>query len=184
VSSGPGDVLIPPLLLVFRAASLPTSLRASALSILSLVAETSPLTFSTHLNSLVLASVDLLQVETVARPRTMVPAAVSDPVTQQDANEADSDDEVETEERPPEDRPATIADAKHPMLRRTALKFLGAALVADSHLDQAEVDRAVWGRVGTVVGYVRATDIDPHVRSIAGEVGILLKERLQALTTS
>jgi hypothetical protein len=151
------------------------------LSILSLVAETSPLTFSTHLNSLVLASVDLLQVETVARPRTMVPAAVS---TQQDANEADSDDEVETEERPPEDRPATIADAKHPMLRRTALKFLGAALVADSHLDQAEVDRAVWGRVGTVVGYVRATDIDPHVRSIAGEVGILLKERLQALTTS
>lgn len=171
------------MLLVFRAARLPTSLRASAFSVLTLIAETSPLTFLTYLNNLVLASVDLLQVETVARPRSMAPAGKTDPSARREGGEVDSDDEADQVNLPLEDRPATVADAKHPMLRRTALKFLGAALVADSQLDRAEVDRATWGRVSTVVGYVRATDIDPHVRSIAGEVGILLKERLLALAT-
>lgn len=164
---------------MFRAASLPTSLRASALSILSLIADTSPLTFATHLNNLVLASVDLLQVETVARPRLVapvVPESVS-PATDDETAAAGDDDDAAGDDAP-QDRSATVADAKHPMLRRTALKFLGSAIVADSHLDQAEVDAAAWARVGTVVGYVRATDVDPHVRSLAGEVGIMLKERL------
>lgn len=113
----------------------------------------------------------------------MAPAAASVIASKPDGGEPDSDEEAAPGEHPPEDRPATVADAKHPMLRRTALKFIGAALIADSHLGQAEVDRAIWIRVGTVIGYVRATDVDPHVRSIAGEVGILLKERLLALAT-
>lgn len=169
--------MIPPLLLVFRASSLPTSLRASSLSILSLVAETSPLAFSSHVNNLVLASVDLLSVETVARPRQVTPVLPVDPQPPMERNEEDEGEGMEEAEQ---DQPAVVADNKHPMLRRTALKFLASSIVADSHLDKEEVDQAAWSRVGTVVGYVKATDVDPHVRSLAGEVSIMLKNRLMS----
>lgn len=166
-----GSILIPPLLLVFRSSNLPTALRSSSLSILSLITNTSPLTAAPHLITLVLACADLLQIESVPMSSTPNTSKETPPV--EDADE----EEIPSDQLPEEDMleaSPVLSNPKHPVLRRSALYFLSAAVRADLHAEE-KIEMDVWKRVARVVGYVRVTDVDLTVRGLAGEVEVDLK---------
>ncbi|CDZ96162.1 Domain of unknown function DUF2435 [Phaffia rhodozyma] len=172
------SVLVPRLLLVFRASDLPTALRSSSLAILSLVVKTSPLTAKPFLVDLVLACTDLLQIETVAMVRPLSASKSSSEAEVEENRGGEEDEEGSPDLIPEESIPdisPVLSNPKHPVLRRSALYFLSAAIRADINEDDQTVETNIWKSVARVVGYVRATDEDLTVRGLAGEVEVDLK---------
>ncbi|GMK57294.1 hypothetical protein CspeluHIS016_0401280 [Cutaneotrichosporon spelunceum] len=203
------DIVVPPLMGVFRDAGAPTVLRTSALSLLSTAAEEDRLAVLPWAAELAVAAVDLVQVESVTaspfRPSQPEPESKPKPKVM-----LVDDDEPEPEPERQEEKPRTIdaepttADAKHPALRRAALVFLGllvASLIEATHENQQEsgefkirlpgqshpkkeldvaLDKRVLDRTVTVLRYVAGTDVDEVARGQAAEV-VALVERLQTL---
>ncbi|KAL7415364.1 hypothetical protein BDY24DRAFT_413505 [Mrakia frigida] len=169
------STLIPPLLLTFRAVNLPTALRSSALTILTIISSTSPLTIAPYASDLVLACVDLLQVESVPMaPHPTTTTSTSSEDQEGQTESATGVEEVLAEEDEPVLSPL-LSNPKHPILRRAALHFTSSVLRADPE-DMGTLDREVWRRATVVVGYVGATDVDLMVRGLAGDVKADLKK--------
>jgi hypothetical protein len=164
------STLIPPLLLVFRSSTLPTALRSSALTILSIISSTSPLAINPYSTSLVLACADLLQTESV--PLKQAHQQPKRKSSEEGDMNVDADEDEEDPATQPEELNPTISpvlsNSKHPILRRAALHFLSAMLRGD--MDASAVDRDVWKRVGIIVGYVGQTDEDLLTRGLAKDV--------------
>ncbi|KAL7421953.1 hypothetical protein Q5752_003725 [Cryptotrichosporon argae] len=187
------QLIVPPLAAIFPDQARETVLRTSALSLLTTLAEVSPLALRSWSANLFGAAVDLVQIETVVNsPFRPAPPTARKKVVLVD-DEEEPDDAPRTVDGEPTER-----DSKHPALRRAAVVFLGvlvAGLLEDdvgpgdgdggfvmrlpgqaaarparhSAVEPKDVVRA-----RTVLAYVAKTDKDEVVRAQAGEVGTLL----------
>lgn len=191
------DVVVPTLLSMFPDTALPTIQRVSALSLLSIAAE-SHLALLPWSEGLASAAIDLIQVESVTQE---VEPAPQPPEPRKLVRLVD-DDEPEEEERasPPRvvDAEPTALDSKHPALRCAAVVFLGLLVASIVDAEDAEPDKVdteftlrmpgdaakappprfiddeTLRRADAVLGYVSGTDVDPVVRGQAGEVVTLI----------
>lgn len=174
------DILVPPLVRTFRAAHLPTILRASALGTLAKCIETSPLAMLPWSNDLTSGIIDLLQTESVAyRPST---TRVSD-TPKSESPEIDGpvgDPRLKEDDSIP---PLAISP-KIPTLRRAALHFISLLLRAavermysSSGMTTEEFfDTTLVERLSTVVDYVWVTDQDGIARAQAEECVTLINQ--------
>ncbi|GAA5901723.1 hypothetical protein JCM5296_005389 [Sporobolomyces johnsonii] len=168
------DILIPPLLVVLRASSLPVPLRASAITILASAVETAPTAMLPHVDLLTDACVTLLSIESVAvTPRTTRAATptsssgkdkdkannkapAKNPVLIEEITSSSSEEEEESEpDEPavdragrPEELPSPLTtSSKHPALRRAAVVFLGLLLrtaIRARYEAHEKAERARW----------------------------------------
>lgn len=182
------DVLIPKLIRVFPQVHLPTVMRASSLSILSVCADIDWRAILPWAQDLLGACLDLLQLESVR--------AVAGPPKASDRNSA-----AETSSEP-----IRAHDSKHPALRRAALVFIGQLFNAVATSEQLEQEQASGHRAGTpsitldtrrsetpsehrpvlhpglmqkagnVLGYLEATDVDSLAVHQAGEALAILRQ--------
>ncbi|KAN0060999.1 hypothetical protein ACQY0O_006733 [Thecaphora frezii] len=133
------DVLVPPLLAKLRDAATPTTLRSSIISILGTTVEAVPLVLAARglAREMVTTCLDLISVETVARPnlvRQKVTMKVSGKV--QDVSEDEDDQEADEAARPKQKGgldSATTTDSKVASLRRAALLLIVTMLRATKH---------------------------------------------------
>lgn len=165
------EILVPPLVRVFRSKDLPTALRMSAVSLLSECVDTNSLALLRYTDDLASAMLDLLQVETVAM------VTVTKPVL---------DDSEAGTLRVTMDSDPTTKNSKLPPFRRAALHFLALlvrAYTVNSH-ETNSVAEVFQGsekrRALTTLRYIAATDEDSVVRVMAREV----VEALESLETS
>ncbi|GAA5929961.1 hypothetical protein JCM1841_001227 [Sporobolomyces salmonicolor] len=167
------DILVPPLLVVLRSASLPVPLRASAITILASAVETAPTAMLPHVDLLADACVTLLSIESVAvapRQPTGAPTSSSrsgkndtaraNPVLIEElaeSSDSDSEPDAPLAAGRPEELPSPLTtSSKHPALRRAAVVFLGLLLRAAirAHYEAREkAERARWeGGVEELLG--------------------------------
>ncbi|THH05707.1 hypothetical protein EW145_g4599 [Phellinidium pouzarii] len=144
------DIIVPPVFAIVRAASLPTTLRTSAVSLLATAVDTSALALNAYTSDLTSAMVDLVQVETVAvadaRPGGRKDTSDADMPTQARSDAAGSADLKKKSRKYPHDAERSggkgtnqrtsgedgntmdlqpvAANGKFPPLRRAALHFL------------------------------------------------------------
>lgn len=160
----PVDIIVPPLTHVFRSHHIPTTLRTSALSLLSECVNSSSSAFSPYTVELSDAMVDLLQIETV-------------PVTTKPRQSPEEGEEMEEDQLGATmDSQPTLTDSKLPPLRRAGLHLLALLLRAStahvysrSHRGN-QFSRAQLSRAKTTLSYVASTDKDSIVRVMAREV--------------
>lgn len=159
------DILVPPLMHVFRLRHIPTLLRTSALSLLSDGISTSSIAFLPYTTGLSESMVDLLQIETIPEAtvaRERQPAKSLEP-------EAES-------ARATIDAQPTLVDAKLPAFRRAALHLLGSLFrtsamhVYETSNQDTSFSPAQAKRARTILSYVASTDQDSVVRVMAREV--------------
>lgn len=168
------DILVPPLFAMVRTSHLPTTLRVSALSLLGLCVNTSPIALLLYVEDLLEAFVDLLRIEAV--PISQRPRSSSAP------KEPQQDDTMQppTASAPTGDIQPTATNSKLPPLRRAALHFLSLLTRAfTTHLLESStviynISDATTKRARTTVAYVAAVDEDNVVR-------VMAKETLQGL---
>lgn len=165
--SHPASTLIPPIILTVRTSTLPTALRSSALTILSLIASSSPLTIRPYAQDLFHGSLDLLQIESVPRSTHPLPENKKPPTVDSDDDGYSSGTPIPEEEDPLHS--PLLANARHPVLRRAALHLLSSLLRANPS-ELGPLGGEALARGQSIVGYVRATDEDGTVRGLAGEV--------------
>ncbi|KAK7061701.1 RTP1-C1 domain-containing protein [Favolaschia claudopus] len=150
------DILVPPLFRVVRSPQVPTTLRTSALSLLSECENTCAVALIPYVADLSEAMIDLLQIE----------SSVTSPTESEDSN-------------------PTSADSKLPSFRRAALHFLGLLIrettnqIYDS--SRPEFSGRVLGRIRTTLSYIAATDVDMVVRVMAREAVEALSELEQTI---
>lgn len=124
------DDIIPPLLLVLRTSTLPTSLRSSSLTILATSIETAPLAMMPYVNLLLQACLDLLSLESrPIQPRRAKEEAI--PSNMKEGDESEEEELIAPQldrngrlKRPEETPVPTANDSRHPSLRRAAILFL------------------------------------------------------------
>lgn len=154
------DIVIPPLVHVFRKPHIPTTLRTSALSLLSECVSTDPSAFAPYAVDLSEAMIDLLQVERVVETHTTI---------KQEAEAKDIGSRAVTDPQP------TSTDSKLPALRRAALHLYtlliraSTSQVYDSGYSSQTFSTAQIRRAKTTLLYVAATDRDNVVRIMASE---------------
>ena len=157
------DILIPPLIHVFRLRHIPTLLRTSALSLLSDGISTSSVAFLPYTTGLSSSMVDLLQLESV--PEVAV-ARQAQPTESQESG---------TWSQATIDADPTLLDAKLPALRRAALHLLGSLFrVATTHAYETSGQDTAFlpaqaTRVRIILSYIASTDQDNVVRVMARE---------------
>lgn len=186
------DVVVPKLIRVFPQVYLPTVMRASSLSILSVCADVDWRAMIPWAEDLLGACLDLLQLESVR------PGATS-------RKAEDSNGAVESISEP-----VRTHDSKHPALRRAALVFLGQLFSAVAVSEEQELEATLSQRTstgmpsitlhtegmvetseqrpppilhpglmqkaGNVLGYLQATDVDSLAAHQAGEALHLLRQ--------
>jgi len=158
------EILVPPLVRVFRSHHIPTVLRTSALSLLSNCVNASSIAFIPYASDLSEAMIDLLQVESM--PETPKPHEQGSEST----NKGKEDQLKATK-----DSQSTLTDSKHPSLRRAALYFLGLLIrastagVYDSGYHGQTFSGSQVKRAKTTLAYVASTDKDNVVRVMARE---------------
>jgi Required for nuclear transport of RNA pol II C-terminus 2 len=177
----PAEVLVPPMLRIFRSRHVPAILRASSLSILALCADTSSIAIIPWSDEMAEAAVDLIQLESV--PFTSDPPNATGSLGGKASN--DKPTTTATSRLAYEDSfPALATTTKTPAFRRAALHFLAllirTAVIRSYATDQGvplqfeSFNLALGARMATIVQYVHATDQDGVVRAQAGEcVGLL-----------
>jgi len=158
------DIIVPPLTHVFRSHHIPTTLRTSALSLLSECVNSSSSAFLPYAVDLSNAMVDLLQIETV-------PVAIKPRQPPTEGEEMEEGQSKATMDSQP-----TSTDSKLPPLRRAGLHFLALLLRAStthvygrSHQGNP-FSRAQLSHAKTTLAYVASTDEDSIVRMMAREV--------------
>lgn len=239
--------MAPGLMRAFRSPSIPTNLRASALSVLATCMEVSTVALIPWTDELVSGMIDLLRLETVSfnaplpqvkngdqttKPQVKKPSVPGTAGTEtEDSLAADGANEDEgarsanpTRHRAEDAVPALTISAKAPTLRRSALHFLslllkafvlqmyndtedqnpnlapvltlpqigsiqshhsGLNFMSGGHTSQSSgselpLDSDTMRRLGTVVRYVRDTDVDGIVRAQASECATLLDQLFEA----
>jgi hypothetical protein len=157
------EMVVPPLVRVFRSHHIPTILRTSALSLLSECIKASSLTTLPYAADLPEAMIDLLQIESM--PDTPGPhKQKSEPIVEGEVAHLQ-----ETMDSQP-----TSTDAKLPPLRRASLLFLTQLLhastagVFDSG-HQSPLSGSQVRRMKTTLAFVASTDKDGVVRLMARE---------------
>ncbi|TDL29980.1 hypothetical protein BD410DRAFT_817858 [Rickenella mellea] len=201
------DIIVPPLFAMVRASSLPTTLRSSAISLLSTCASTNGLAMLPYSADLFDAMVDLLRVESVpakhSRPDEKKPA-LAQPASTEPAGIPALPGKVpgtQQQQKPPKeqrapgnvsksnevaDSEATAVNSKLPPLRRAALHFLSMLLsettlqvMKDAKSPRDEF-RTTLGGVGAVA---RAKTVLGYVAATDedGVVRLMAREATQAM---
>lgn len=165
------DILVPPLFAMVRTSHLPTTLRASALSLLGLCVNTSPIALLPYVEELFEAFVDLLRIEAV--PISQKPK--SSGVPKEPQQDGEDTEQPAAPPAPTADAQATATNSKLPPLRRAALHFLSLLTRAfTTHILESStiiynISDATIKRARTTIAYVAAVDEDNVVRVMARE---------------
>ncbi|KAG9219333.1 hypothetical protein CCMSSC00406_0001743 [Pleurotus cornucopiae] len=169
------DTLVPPIFHVFRSSHLPTTLRTSALSLLTECENTYSLALIPYTVDLADSMIDLLQLESVSNTQPPKPTKPEQDVPPEPQRSHDTMD----------DQP-TSTNTKFPPLRRAALHFLAilaratTKLVYDGVLERQPFPPRLIQRVKTTLAYVASVDKDNIVRVMAREAGEYLAQLEQA----
>ncbi|KAL4265069.1 Tango6 family protein [Pleurotus pulmonarius] len=169
------DTLVPPIFYVFRSSHLPTTLRTSALSLLTECENTYSLALIPYTIDLADSMVDLLQLESVSNTQQPKPTKTDEDVPPEPKRNRDTMD----------DQP-TSTNTKFPPLRRAALHFLSilaratTKLVYDGVLERQPFPPRLIQRAKTTLAYVASIDKDNIVRVMAREAGEYLTQLEQA----
>ncbi|KAF9495681.1 hypothetical protein BDN71DRAFT_1488817 [Pleurotus eryngii] len=169
------DTLVPPIFHVFRSSHLPTTLRTSALSLLTECENTHSLALITYTVDLADSMIDLLQLESVSDTQPSRPTKPEQDVPPEPQRSRDTMD----------DQP-TSTNTKFPPLRRAALHFLAilaratTKLVYDGVLERQPFPSRLIQRAKTTLAYVASVDKDNIARVMAREAGEYVAQLEQA----
>lgn len=145
------DDLIPTLLAILRHSKLPTVLRSSALTILAAAIESAPSSLLPYADVLAEGCLTLLSIEShPLKPKvTTVSSKAKAPLDTVDSDEDSADiappalDRHGKLKRPEETAQPLQADAKHPVLRRSAILFLGMLFRTARNIEDELSERSV-----------------------------------------
>jgi len=196
---GYSDIIIPPLIMLFRSVHVPTILRSSALSLLALCANVAPDAILPWSGELTSAIVDLLQLESVPMsPKPSDPAAQIPPSPSSSKhfdtsgstkkNLSNGKASASAQRHVYEDSVVPLSkNAKHPSFRRAALHFLALFICArlSRAYDATMADRAqlhgglgvtlnsisMLGDSGIRLGHMRMADAVASPGSAQNQIG-------------
>ncbi|KAI9574473.1 hypothetical protein HD554DRAFT_2165961 [Boletus coccyginus] len=159
------DMIVPPLMSVFRSSYAPTVLRTSAVSLLTQCVRTSTVSVLGYIDDLAAGMIDLFQVEMVS--------TVQSPSKDDDGGTRKAEEHEGTEAL---DAKPTAIDPKVPPLRRAALHFWTSLLHQLTHATydgsmagRLPLPAALLRRAKVTLGYIASTDEDGRVRVMARE---------------